>query len=72
MRGARYLTSTERLEGPTTSRTILGRMQEVTFNSTVMRGIQVIAFVTDLIEQSKIAEGKRMPFHTINGELRAN
>jgi len=62
------LTPTERLENPTTSRAILSRMQEVTFNSSVMREIRVVAFVSKLIDEGKIIDGKRMLLHAIDGE----
>jgi len=63
-----HLTPTERPENPTTSRAILSRMQEVTFNSSVMREMRVVAFVTKLIDDGKIVGGKRMLIHTIDGE----
>jgi NTE family protein len=62
------LTPTERPENPTSSRAILSRMQEVTFNSSVMREIRVVAFVSKLIDDGKIADGKRMLLHAIDGE----
>jgi NTE family protein len=62
------LTPTERAESPTTSRDILSRMQEVTFNSSVMREMRVVAFVSKLIDDGKIADGKRILLHTIDGE----
>jgi len=63
-----HLTPTERSENPTTSRAILSRMQEVTFNSSVMREMRVVAFVTKLIDDGKIIDGKRMLIHMIDGE----
>jgi NTE family protein len=63
-----HLTPTERPEKPTTSRAILNRMQEVTFNSTLMREMRAIAFVTKLIDEGKLADGKRMLLHSIDGE----
>ncbi|MGC2331894.1 MAG: patatin-like phospholipase family protein [Candidatus Acidiferrales bacterium] len=62
------LTPTERRENPTTPRAILGRMQEVTFNSSVMREMRVVAFLTKLIDDGKIVDGKRMLIHAIDGE----
>ena len=62
------LTPTERPENPITPRAILGRMQEVTFNSSVMREMRVVAFVTKLIDDGKIVDGKRILLHTIDGE----
>ncbi len=63
-----HLTPTERPENPTSSPDILSRMQEVTFNSSVMREMRVVAFVSDLIDDGKIVDGKRMLLHAINGE----
>jgi NTE family protein len=63
-----HLTPTERSENPTTSRAILNRMQEVTFNSSIMREMRVVAFVTKLIDDGKIIDGKRMLIHMIDGE----
>jgi NTE family protein len=63
-----HLTPTEREENPTTSRAILTRMQEVTFNSSLMREMRAVAFVTKLIDEGKLADGKRMLIHSIDGE----
>ena len=62
------LTPSERPENPTSSRAILTRMQELTFNSSVMREMRVVAFVTRLIDDGKIVDGKRMLIHAIDGE----
>ena len=62
------LTPTERQENPMTSPAILSRMQEVTFNSSVMREMRVVAFVSQLIDDGKIADGKRVLLHAIDGE----
>jgi len=63
-----HLTPTERQENPTTTRAILSRMQEVTFNSSLMREMRVVAFVTKLIDDGKMAGGKRILIHSIEGE----
>ncbi len=63
-----HLTPTERQENPTTTRAILTRMQEVTFNSSLMREMRVVAFVTKLIDDGKMAGGKRILIHSIEGE----
>src|SRR6202044_2160657 len=63
-----HLTPLERLENPTTSRAILSRMQEVTFNSSLMREIRVVAFFTKLTDEGQIADGKRILLHTIDAE----
>jgi NTE family protein len=63
-----HLTPTERLELPTNSQAILNRMQEISFNSSLMREMRAIAFVTKLIDEGRLAEGKRMFIHLIDAE----
>src|SRR5215467_2707862 len=63
-----HLTPTERPELPTNSRAIINRMQEISFNSSLMREMRAIAFVTQLIDDGKIAGGKRMYMHLIEAE----
>jgi NTE family protein len=63
-----HLTPTERQENPTTSGAILTRMQEVAFNSSLMREMRAVAFVTKLIDDGKLVEVKRMLIHSIDGE----
>ena len=45
---------------PTNSRTIINRMQEISFNSSLMREMRTITFVTKLIDDGKMTGGKRM------------
>jgi NTE family protein len=63
-----HLTPTERAELPTNSRTIINRMQEISFNSSLMREMRTIAFVTKLIDDGKMTGGKRMFIHLIEAE----
>ncbi len=63
-----HLTPTERADIPTTPRAILGRMQEVTFNSSLMREMRAVAFVTKMIDEGKMRGGKRMLIHAIDAE----
>jgi NTE family protein len=63
-----HLTPTERPEMPTNSRAIINRMQEISFNSSLMREMRAIAFVTQLIDEGKMAGGKRMYIHLIEAE----
>jgi NTE family protein len=63
-----HLTPTERPERPTDSRAILNRMQELSFNSSLMREMRAIAFVTQLIDDGKMPGGKRMYMHLIDAE----
>ncbi len=44
----------ERREVPKTAREILNRMNEITFNSTLLRELRAIDFVTRLIEEGKL------------------
>jgi NTE family protein len=63
-----HLTPTERPGTPMTATAIYSRMQEVAFNSSLMREMRAVAFVTDLIDSGKMADGKRMLIHSIDGE----
>jgi NTE family protein len=63
-----HLTPTERPEMPTNSRAIINRMQEISFNSSLMREMRAIAFVTKMIDEGKLADAKRMLIHLIEAE----
>ncbi len=63
-----HLTPTERPGTPMTGTAIYSRMQEVAFNSSLMREMRAIAFVTDLIDSGRMVDGKRMLIHAIDGE----
>jgi NTE family protein len=63
-----HLTPIERPQNPTTAPAILSRMQEVTFNSSLMREMRAVDFVTKLIDQGRLTGGKRMLIHSIDGE----
>jgi NTE family protein len=63
-----HLTPTERAEFPTDSRAILNRMQEISFNSSLMREMRAVSFVTKLIDDGKMPGGKRMFIHLIEAE----
>jgi NTE family protein len=63
-----HLTPTERPELPTNSRAIINRMQEISFNSSLMREMRAVAFVTQMIDEGKLAGGKRMFVHLIEAE----
>ena len=51
-------------------REIFDRMNEISFNSSLMREMRAVAFVTRLIDEGKIKEGsmKRMLIHSIAAE----
>jgi NTE family protein len=47
---------------------IMNRMQEIGFNSALIREIRAVAFVTKLIDEGRLANGKRMLIHVIEAE----
>ncbi len=55
---------------PRTAREIDNRLNEITFNSSLMREMRAIAFVTRLIEEGKITDNsmKRMLIHMIQAD----
>ncbi len=59
-----------REELPTTAREILNRVNEISFNSSLMREMRTIAFVTRLIDEGLVKDGglKRMLVHSIDAE----
>jgi NTE family protein len=65
-----HINPIERMETPTTARDILNRINEISFNSSLMREMRAIAFVTKLIDEGAIEEGrmKRMLIHAIEAQ----
>jgi NTE family protein len=63
-----HLTPAERPEIPTASHAIMNRMQEISFNSALIREMRSVAFVTKLIDEGRLADGKRMLIHVIEAE----
>ena len=59
-----------RSETPKTARDILNRINEISFNSSLMREMRAISFVTKLIDDGAIndAKMKRMLIHSIEAE----
>jgi NTE family protein len=55
---------------PTTATDIMNRVNEISFNSSLMREMRAIQFVTDLIDSGKIANGglKKMHIHSIEAQ----
>ncbi len=55
---------------PTTATQIMNRLNEISFNSSLMREMRAIAFVTDLIDEGKLASNqyKRINVHWIEAE----
>ena len=56
---------------PTTAREILDRMNNISFNSTLMREMRAVAFVSELIDEHMLSRNNRMRsihFHMIEAE----
>jgi NTE family protein len=55
---------------PTTAATIMNRINEISFNSSLMREMRAVAFVSRMIDDGKVAAGtmKRMLIHAIEAE----
>jgi len=55
---------------PTTAGEIIDRMNEISFNSSLLREMRAIAFVTRLIDEGKVADGslRRMRIHGIEAD----
>lgn len=64
-----HLNPMERSDVPTTANAILNRINEISFNSSLMREMRAIAFVTKLIDEEQLASAnlKRMLIHSIEG-----
>ena len=65
-----HINPIERDEVPKTAREILSRVNELSFNSSLMREMRAIAFVSRLIDDGTIRAGamKRMLIHAIDDE----
>ena len=65
-----HINPIERDEVPKTAREIVSRMNEISFNSSLMREMRAIAFVTKLIDDGAVSEGsmKRMLVHAIEAD----
>jgi len=65
-----HINPIERMETPTTARDILNRINEISFNSSLMREMRAIAFVTKMIDDGVIEDGrmKRMLIHAIQAQ----
>ena len=60
----------ERPEKPTSAREIMNRMNEISFNSSLMREMRAVAFVTKLIDDGKLNQNdaKRLLIHSITAD----
>ena len=57
----------ERPDKPTSAYDIMNRINEISFNSTLMREMRAVAFVTKLIDDEKLSQGdaKRVLIHSV-------
>jgi NTE family protein len=64
-----HINPIERPDVPTSAKDILNRINEISFNSSLMREMRAIAFVTKLIDDKTLqgANMKRMLIHSIEG-----
>src|SRR5690349_4121350 len=62
-----HVNAVERPDKPTSALEIMNRINEISFNSSLMRAMRAIAFVTKLIDDGKILDNsmKRMLIHGI-------
>jgi len=63
-----HITPAERPGVPTTSPAIMNRMQEISFNTSLIREMRMIASYNKMIEQGRMEGGKRMLVHVIEAE----
>jgi NTE family protein len=66
-----HINPIERPELPRTARDILNRVNEISFNSSLMREMRVIHFCNDMIESGRLEQGarvKRMLIHAISAD----
>ena len=54
-----HITPAERPGVPTTSPAIMNRMQEISFNTALIREMRAVAFINRLIDDGKMGGGKR-------------
>jgi NTE family protein len=65
-----HINPMEREKLPKTARDIMNRVNEISFNSSLMREMRAVAFVSKLIDDGKVAPGsmKRLLVHSIEAE----
>ena len=63
-----HITPAERRGVPNTSPSIMNRMQEISFNTSLIREMRTIAYLTKLIDAGKVDGGKRVLVHLIEAE----
>ena len=63
-----HINPLERAEMPKSASDILNRINEISFNSSLMREMRAISFVTGLIESGHLDEGKHVFIHGISDD----
>jgi NTE family protein len=63
-----HITPAERPGVPKTAPAIMNRMQEIAFNTSLIREMRAISYLTKLMDAGKIDGGKRMLVHLIEAE----
>jgi NTE family protein len=63
-----HITPADRPEVPKTSSAIMNRMQEISFNTSLIREMRTIAYITRLIDAGKVDGAKRLLIHLIEAE----
>lgn len=63
-----HITPAERPGVPTTSPAIMNRTQEISFNTSLIREMRMIAFLNKLIDNDRVSGAKRMLMHLIEAE----
>jgi len=63
-----HITPADRPGVPTTSPAIMNRMQEIGFNTSLIREMRTIAYLNQLMDAGKVDGGKRMLVHLIEAE----
>src|SRR3984893_7836877 len=63
-----HITPAERPGVPTTSPAIMNRMQEISFNTSLIREMRTIAYLNKLIDDDKASGAKRTLIHLIEAE----
>jgi NTE family protein len=65
-----HINPMRRDEVPTTAHEIMNRINEISFNSSLMREMRAIAFVSRLIDDGQVKDGalKRMLIHAIQAD----
>ena len=63
-----HITPAERPGVPTASPAIMNRMQEISFNTSLIREMRTISFLNKLIEKGRMGGGKLMLVHVIEAE----